>query len=119
MSEKQTPWTKEPWPEPEYNNDTGPDDESFWEWYGIDGVGKFDNIGDAWRAHTCANACAGIPDPSAKIAQLREACQMVIDQNPLWSNLPDDALNDIALSPHLSNCQRAKLLFACRAALAE
>lgn len=35
------------WPEPVYDNDTGPYDEGFWCWWGIEGVAKFDKEEDA------------------------------------------------------------------------
>lgn len=42
-----------PWPKPTYKNDTGPNDDGFWQWWEIEGVGKFDTENDAvlaWRA---------------------------------------------------------------------
>jgi hypothetical protein len=37
-----TEHTPTPWPKPEYGNDVGPNDEGFWEFWEIDGVGRFD-----------------------------------------------------------------------------
>jgi hypothetical protein len=32
--DEMTKHTPTPWPEPEYDNDVGPMDEGFWEWWG-------------------------------------------------------------------------------------
>lgn len=34
-------WEPGDWPEISYENDTGPNDEGFWEWWEIEGLGKF------------------------------------------------------------------------------
>ena len=37
----------------EYNNDTGPDDEGFWEWWAVtDGKRNFDQDDAAWLVYT-------------------------------------------------------------------
>ena len=55
MSEQERcPW-KLPLSEPDYENDTGPNDESFWEWWEIEGVGKFNSQKEADYARLAIN----------------------------------------------------------------
>ena len=51
-----TDHTPTPWPKPENNNDVGPNDEGFWEWWEIEGVGKFDTEADALFAWHAVNS---------------------------------------------------------------
>lgn len=69
-------WTKEPWPDPTYNNDVGPQDEGFWEWWEIGVIAKFDCEEDARRAQRAVNALAGIADPAAAIKAARELARL-------------------------------------------
>lgn len=48
--------TQLPWPAVEYNNDVGPNDDGFWEWWEIPGIAKFDNKDDALSALRAVNA---------------------------------------------------------------
>lgn len=47
--------TPRPWPQAEYGNDTGPNDEGFWEFWEIPGVARFGNEADANLAYTAVN----------------------------------------------------------------
>lgn len=49
--------TKEPWPQPEYDND----DCSSFQWWEIPGVGRIYSKEDASRIVACVNACEGVP----------------------------------------------------------
>lgn len=53
MSDEHTPT---PWGIPIYDNDTGPNDEGFYEWFEIPGVGKFDKMSDALFVYRACNA---------------------------------------------------------------
>lgn len=68
--------TPEPWTGPFYRSDVGPDDEYFIDYWGVDGVGKFDNEVDAQRAMACVNACAGI-NPEA-VPDVVEALRILL-----------------------------------------
>lgn len=48
--------TATPWPKPEHDNDTGPGDDGYWEFWSIPGIGEFYREADAERAVTAANA---------------------------------------------------------------
>jgi hypothetical protein len=48
--------TPTPWAEIEYDNDTGPSDEGFWEWWEIPGIARFDKEADAQFARTACNS---------------------------------------------------------------
>jgi len=56
MTDTNVKHTALPWPAPEYDNDTGPNDESFWEFWRIEGVADFDNKEDAEFAHRACNS---------------------------------------------------------------
>lgn len=53
-----SPWTPEPW-EIVYDNDTGRDDDGFWEVWKV-ASGKFNCKEDADRAVACVNSLVGI-----------------------------------------------------------
>jgi len=53
---KKTDHTKTPWPEPEYGNDVGPNDEGFWQWWEIRGIAKFNQEADARFAFRACNS---------------------------------------------------------------
>ena len=48
--------TPRPWPEPEYDNETAPQDEGFWEYWEIANVGTFNREDDARFAVRAVNA---------------------------------------------------------------
>ena len=52
--------TPTPWPKPVFENDVGPDDEGYWEWWAIYGVGKFDQESDALLAYRAVNSRAAL-----------------------------------------------------------
>jgi len=52
---EKTEHTPTPWPAPEYDNDTGPNDDGFWEWWDIPGVARFDRQEDAEFARQACN----------------------------------------------------------------
>lgn len=71
-----------PWPEIEYDNDTGPCDEGFWEWWEIPGVAKFNLEQDAIIARTAVNER---PDLLARIKRLEEAAYHLKLARDAWN----------------------------------
>lgn len=68
-----------PWPEIEYDNDTGPDDEGFWEWWEIPGVAKFNLERDAIIARTAVNERPNLLERVRKMEEaLRKARGQVV-----------------------------------------
>jgi hypothetical protein len=53
---EKTKYTPGPWPDVRYENDTGPDDDGFWEWWEIPGIAKFNREADAEYARLAANS---------------------------------------------------------------
>ncbi len=64
-----TTHTPTPWPEPDHRNDVGPDDDCFWEWWEIEGVGKFDKESDALLARRAVNSHAALVEALDTIAK--------------------------------------------------
>lgn len=65
--------TPEPWPEPSYQNDTGPNDDYFDQWHEIAGIADFNKEADAKRARACVNALAGLnPDAVKDVVEALE-----------------------------------------------
>jgi hypothetical protein len=86
--------TPEPWPAPEYNNDVDSDDDGFWEWYEIEGVGTLGvSEANARRIVACVNACAGIEtmilemDTPKFVAMLRERIEYRKQRADLFESL--------------------------------
>jgi hypothetical protein len=81
MRAKQDVPTPPPWPEPEYDNDTGPFDEGFWEWWAIEGIARFDHEADARFARRAVNMHQALV--TALSGMLPENCGMGDDPSGL------------------------------------
>lgn len=88
-----------PWGEINWENDTGPNDDSYWEWYEIPGVGKFDDKEDAKLARSSVNAihAAGITNPEALPELISVAKQAANEFNRMDTDLSDKMSNEIWL----------------------
>ena len=69
--------TPTPWPEPVYDNDTGPNDEGFSEWWDILDVARFDKEEDARFARLACN----------NFDRLKTICEHLIE----WADMPCNA----------------------------
>ena len=90
MSDKHTPT---PWEIPIYDNDTGPNDEGFYEWFEIPGVGKFDKFSNAIFVHRACNAHDDLVEALKMITA--EAKLDGLDKRPgwdCWVAMADEAL---------------------------
>ena len=73
--------TATPWPEPEYDNDVGPNDEGFWEHYEIAGVGIIYGKDDAKliiRAVNCHDELLAALEDAADVVE-RLSDELVAD----------------------------------------
>lgn len=71
-------WTKGPW-RAEYDNDTGPGDEGFWEFYAIldasgHGIGRFDDEKDAKLAAQAPAMAEALEELVDGLRKIKESC---------------------------------------------